>query len=270
MQAFFEQMTESMIQAIPNIVTALLILIVSVYLARMLSRLLLKVLRSRKADVEVTHLLGQITFWSIIVAGVITALQRFFNVTAYLAGLGIIGFTVGFALQNIMQNFAAGVILLIQQPFNAGDAIEVKGYGGTILSINLRTTEMRTFDGLIVIIPNADVLSNPITNYTRARLRRTELRVGVSYGADPGKVRKVILEALQNVPGFVSEPTPMVVFHTFGGATLDVSAYFWFDTDITNPLNAKDAAFELMKAALDKNGIEIPLSITTINPQHPH
>jgi small-conductance mechanosensitive channel len=209
-------------------------------------------------------LLGQIIRWSIIVAGIITALQRFFDVTAFLAGLGILGFTIGFALQKIMQNFASGVILLIQQPFNVGDAIDVNGYGGTVLSINLGTTEMRTFDGLIVIIPNADVLSNTITNYTRAKLRRIELPVGVSYGADPIKVRHVILEAVRNVPGFVGEPVPMAVFHTFDGSTLDVKTYFWFDTAKSNPLEAKDAALELVKAALDKNGIEIPSPIPMI------
>jgi small conductance mechanosensitive channel len=264
MQTYLDQFIEGIIAALPNLLTALLIFIASIYLARLLSRLLVNVLKRRKADPEVTRLLGQITRWSIIVAGMITALQRFFDVTAFLAGLGIIGFTIGFALQNVMQNFAAGVILLIQQPFNVGDAIEVKGYAGTILSISLRTTEMRTFDGLIVIIPNGDVLSNPITNYTRAKLRRIELPVGVAYGTDPKKVRAVILEAVRDVPGFVAEPAPVVAFHTFGGSTLDMSVYFWFDTAITTPFAAKDAAFELIKAALDKNGIEIPFPITTI------
>ncbi len=264
MQPYLEQFWESIISGLPNLVTAVLIFIASIYLGGLLSRLLVNVLKARKADPEVINLLGQLTRWSIIVAGIITALQRFFNVTAFLAGLGIIGFTIGFALQNVMQNFAAGVILLIQQPFNVGDAIEVKGYGGTILTISLRTTEMRTFDGLIVIIPNGDVLSNPITNYTRAKLRRIELPVGVAYGTDPTKVRKVILEAVRDVPGFVGEPAPLVAFHTFGGSTLDLSVYFWFDTSLTSPFAAKDAAFELIKAALDKNGIEIPFPITTI------
>jgi len=264
MQTLFEQFMEYLVKALPNLLIALLIFIASIYLARLLSRLLVNVLKARRADPEVTGLLGQILRWSIIVAGIITALQRFFNVTAFLAGLGIIGFTIGFALQNIMQNFAAGVILLIQQPFNVGDAIEVDGYSGTILTISLRTTEMRTFDGLIVIIPNADVLSNPITNYTRAKLRRIELPVGVAYGANPTEVRKVILEAIRGVPGFIGEPAPIVAFHTFSGSTLDMSVYFWFDTSLTNPFAAKDAAFELIKAALDKNGIEIPYPITTV------
>lgn len=267
MQTYFEQFMENIITALPNLLTALLILVASLYLGKLISGLLVNVLKGRKADPEVTRLLGQLTRWSIIVAGIITAIQRFFDVTAFLAGLGIIGFTIGFALQNIMQNFASGVILLVQQPFKVGDVIDVNGYAGTILTISLRTTEMRTFDGLIVIIPNADVLSNTITNYTRAKLRRVELSVGVSYGADPAKVRNVILEAVRNVPGFVGEPAPLVAFHTFSGSTIDVSAYFWFDTSITNLLAAKDAAFELIKAALEKNGIEIPFPITTIYTQ---
>lgn len=264
MQTYLQQFWENIIAGLPNLLTALLIFIAGIYVGKILRGLVVNVLKGRKADPGVTKLLGQITRWSVIVAGIITALQRFFDVTAFLAGLGILGFTIGFALQNVMQNFAAGVILLIEQPFNVGDTIEVNGYGGTILAINLRTTEMRTYDGLIVIIPNGDVLSNPITNYTRAKLRRVELSVGVAYGTDPSRARSVILDAIQNMPGFVGEPAPMVVFHTFSGSTIDVSAYIWFDTSKITLIAAKDAAFGLIKAALDKNGIEVPVPITTI------
>jgi small-conductance mechanosensitive channel len=265
MPEYFNQLIDKVIAELPNVLTAILIFVVSLYLARLLSNLLKRVLERRNADREVTLLLAQVTRWSIIVIGMITALQRFFDVTAFLAGLGILGFTVGFALQNIMQNFVAGVILLIQQPFEVEDAIEVKGIGGTILAINLRTTEMRTWDGLIVILPNADILANPITNYTRAAFRRVELPVGVSYGSDPAVTRQVVLEAIKNVPGYAGDPEPMVVFHTFGGSSIDMSAYFWIDMSRTNPLAAKDAAFEFVKAALEKNEIEIP--VTTIQMQ---
>jgi small conductance mechanosensitive channel len=267
MQEYFDQLSRNVVAALPNILTAVLILVVSLYLARLVSRLLSRILKKREADPEVTLLLAQITRWSIIVIGVITALQRFFDVTAFLAGLGILGFSIGFALQNILQNFAAGVILLIQQPFNIGDAIEVNAYGGTVLVINLRTTEMRTWDGRIVIIPNADVLSNPITNYTRAQRRRIELPVGVSYNSDPATTRQAILEALPGIPGFVKEPEPIVVFHTFAGSSIDLSAYFWIDTSKTNSFAAKDSALELIKAALEKKGIEIPFPIRTVQLQ---
>jgi len=264
MPEYLSQFIDKMVAELPNIFTALLIFVGSLYLAKLLSNLLKRVLKRREADREVTMLLGTITRWSIIVAGLITALQRFFDVTAFLAGLGILGFTIGFALQNIMQNFVSGVILLIEQPFDVGDSVELNGYGGTVLNINLRTTEMRTFDGLIVMIPNADVLSNTITNYTRADRRRIELPVGVSYGSDPAIARQTVLESIKNVPGFLGDPEPVVVFHTFGGSSVDMSAYFWIDTSKTNPFAAKDAALELIKAALEKQGIEIPFPITTV------
>jgi small conductance mechanosensitive channel len=136
--------------------------------------------------------------------------------------------------------------------------------GGSVLTINLRTTEMRTWDGRIVIVPNANILSNPITNYTRADRRRIELPVGVSYGSDPAIARQVVLEAIKGVPGSVNEPAPMVVFHTFAGSSIDMSAYFWIDTAKTNPLAAQDAALEFVKAALEKKGIEIPFPTTTV------
>jgi len=258
---------DKVVAALPNVGIALLIFIVSYYLAGVLSKLLKRVLTDRKTDREVTILLTQLTRWSIIVIGAITALQRFFDVSAFLAGLGILGFTVGFALQEIMQNFVAGIILLIQQPFDVEDVIETDQFIGTILAINMRTTEMKTIDGRIVIIPNASILANPITNYTRAEFRRIELPVGVSYGADPAVARQVVLDAIQNVPGFVGEPAPMVVFHTFGGSSIDMSAYFWVDMSKTNPLAAKDAAFELVKGALDRNGIEIPFPIRVVYTQ---
>lgn len=264
MPDYITEILDKVVASLPNIGIALLIFIVSYYLAGVLSRLLKRVLERREADREVTLLLGTITRWSIIVIGITTALQRFFNVTAFLTGLGILGFTVGFALQNIMQNFVSGVILLIEQPFDVGDAVELNGYGGTVLTITLRTTEMRTFDGLIVMIPNADVLSNTITNYTRADRRRIELPVGVSYGSDPAVARQIVLESVKNVPGFLGDPEPMVVFHTFGGSSVDMSAYFWINTSVTNPFAAKDAALELIKAALEKQGIEIPFPITTV------
>ena len=264
MPEYLNRFLDKVVAELPNIATALLIFIVSFYLAGVLSKLLKRVLKKRNTDHEVTLLLAQLTRWSIIIIGTITALQRFFDVTAFLAGLGILGFTVGFALQDIMQNFVAGIILLIQQPFEVGDVIETDQFLGTILTINIRTTEMKTIDGRIVIIPNASILANPITNYTRAEFRRVELPVGVAYDSDPAIARQAVLEAIKNVPGYVGDPAPMVIFHTFGGSSIDMSAYFWIDMSKTNPFAAKDAAFEFVKAALEKKGIEIPFPITTV------
>src|ERR687891_2098139 len=172
MEDYWPNFVDSFIKGIPNLLTALAIFIVSLYLARILSNILRRALQRRRAPAGVIHLLAELTLWSVIVAGIISALQRFFNVTAFLTGLGILGFTVGFALQDVMKNFASGVILLLQQPFHVGETIGVKGFDGTVLAIDLRATEMRAADGRVVILPNADVLANPIINYSRANERR--------------------------------------------------------------------------------------------------
>ena len=259
MEEYINTFIENFIKGIPNLFTAVAIFVACLYLAAIISRLIRRVLGLRKAPEGVTHLLSQLTRWSIIVIGTITALQRFFDVTAFLAGLGILGFTIGFALQDVMKNFAAGIILLLQRPFHVGEAIGVKEYDGTVLEIDLRTTEMKTFDGRIVILPNADMLANPIINYTRADRRRVDLPVGIPYETDTETARQAVLEAIESVPGIVTEPAAMVGFSSFGDATLQLSTFFWIDMTKTNPLVAKDEALTRIKAILNKKGITNPL-----------
>lgn len=269
MDTLWDNFASGAINLLPGILTAALIVIVSLYLARLISRLLDKILTTRKADAGVTQLLTRLVYWAVLAIGLITALQRFFDVTAFLAGLGILGFTVGFALQNILQNFVAGIILLVQQPFSVGDSIEVEDRGGTVLAINLRTTEMRTWDGRIVIIPNSDVLSHTITNLTRATNRRIEIPLGISYTSDPETARRAILQALESVPGYLNEPQAMVVFNTFGDSSIGMTIYFWIDTDEVGVFAAQDAALTGIKQALDRQGIEIPYPIRTVYLQQP-
>lgn len=264
MQAYMETFIDNLIKGIPNLLTALAIFLVSLYFARILSKVVQRVLKARKAPEGVTRLLADTVRVSVLVIGVITAIQRFFDVTAFLAGLGILGFTVGFALQDVMKNFAAGVILLIQQPFQVDEFIGIAGFDGQVLEIDLRSTEMRSLDGRIVSIPNAEVLAHPIVNYTRAERRRIELPVGVGYSTDPEVARRVVMDAIPNVPGYMAEPAPIIGFSNFGDSALQLDTYFWIDTSKTNPLAAKDAAFSLIKNALDKQGIDIPFPIRTV------
>jgi small-conductance mechanosensitive channel len=258
MPDYLSKLGEQFIASIPNILTALLIFFLSLYFARVLSNLLKRVLLRRNSDSGVTQLLTQTLQWTVVVFGVIAAMQRFFNVTAFLAGLGIIGFTVGFALQNIMQNFVSGVIILIQQPFKVSDEINVLGFDGVVLQINLRTTEMQTLDGRIVILPNADVISHAIVNYTRAHRRRVELPLSVAHSTNPERVRSILLEVVKDVPGYVTAPAPEIAFQHFGPA-IDLLAQFWVDTSITSITFAKDAALVRIKEAFAREDIELPI-----------
>ena len=258
MENYWDQFIEKFITGLPNLLTALIIFILSLYVARLLSSILRGVLQRRMAPGGVVHLLGQLTFWAIVIAGTITALERFFPVTAFLAGLGIIGFTVGFALQDVMKNFASGVILLLQPPFHVGETIGVKGFDGTVLAIDLRATELRAVDGRVVILPNAEVLANPIINYSRANQRRVDFSLNLSHACEPRTVQQIVLKAIEEVEGFVKEPKPVIVFNSLTDSALELNANFWVDVTKTDPLHAKNSVLLKVKSAFNEEGIEIP------------
>ena len=249
---------------VPDIVIALLILLGSLLLARFLRNLLDKMLTTRGVDPEISILLGQLLYWSILIFGIISALQRFFDVTAFLAGLGILGFTVGFALQEIMQNFVAGMILLVQQPFDIGDYVRISDYSGNVSAINMRTTDIKTLDGRLVVIPNGEVLANPIENFSRAAQLRVDLPVGVGYETDLDLARATIMDALPVVKGYIADPEPSIIYHTFGSSSIDMDVRFWIDTAKNNLFDARHEAVIIVKQALDEKGINIPFPIRTV------
>jgi small conductance mechanosensitive channel len=257
--SILEDWWASVIENIPQIIAGILVFIVSLYLARLLSRLLAKGMRRRKSDPELTILLSRIVRWTIIVLGLILALEQAGqDVSALIAGLGIAGFTIGFALQDVSSNLVAGLLLLYQQPFELGDAIEVTGYSGTVKEINLRATEMLTWDGLLVMIPNKDVFTNTITNYTRSKKRRLNFLVGISYESDVKYAEKVLLDALNDVPILLKDPAPSVKFESFGESTFDLDVYVWFDTEKEGLVEVNNAAVLAIKTALEGANIDMP------------
>ena len=264
MDIFVSQLTGAMAVFLPKFLLAVFVFIVSLYLARLTKKPLEEVLQKRRVDPGAIGLLVEALRWGIILFGTIFALQQFVDVATFLAGLGLLGFTVGFALQDVMKNFAAGVLLLLQRPFVVGDAITVKEFDGSVMAIDLRSTEIRTWDGRIVILPNADVINNPIINYTRSVLRRLEVPVGVAYETDLKLAQQIILETMQQMPGVLEDPAPFIVVNAFGESSVDLSAFYWIDTAQTGFLDAKNTGFKMIKTALDEHGVDIPFPIRTV------
>ena len=255
MQPFLENLWDLLVAGFTNLIIALLILVISIYIAKILSNIVKRLLNNRKIPLGVTQLFTQLTYWTIIVSGAILALQRFFDVTAFLAGLGIAGLTVGFALQDVMKNFVAGIILLVQQPFHVGESIGIKGFDGTITAIDLRVTEMRARDGRLVILPNADVLANPIVNYTRTRQRQITLSLDLPLSSEPDAIRQILMDVVNDVEGFLANPEPAVVFVNLTNLSMQLNFSFWVDINQTDTSRARDAALSGIKAAFRENGI---------------
>jgi small conductance mechanosensitive channel len=263
--------TMNFVDLLGGVVAAMVIMVLTLIAAGWISGAVRRGMQARKSGPQPIQMITKITRYSILIFGTVIALQQVgFNLTAFLTGLGVVGFTIGFALQDVSKNFVSGLILILQQPFDIGDAIKVTDYGGTIIAISLRSTEVHTWDGQVVIIPNSDFLTNPITNYSRASRRRVDLGIGVSYASDLEQVRKIALESLVSVNGVLENPPPKVQYEEFGASTVNLTIYFWIDTLQTDPFAAKDTALVAVKQAFERNNIEMPFPTRQLLLQEPN
>lgn len=247
------------VEFLPRLGAGLAVLFVGWLASRWLVGIVGRGLARRKADRELTVLLQLLTRWGTLALALVLALEQVApgRFGGLIAGLGVAGFTLGFALQDVAKNFVAGVLLLLQQPFQIGDAIEVAGHSGEVLDISLRTTELRTFDGRNVLIPNADVFTRPIVNFTRAPRRRLEWTLRVAAEADLDRAVRAALEALRGVPGVLADPAPQVAFRAFEPGGLGLTAHCWVEAAAVDLLEAEHQGVRRLKAAFDEAGVKI-------------
>jgi len=262
----FNILAQQFLLFLPKLIAALVIFFVTLYASVLAAKAVKHAMEAKKVDPELSLLLARITRISVLVIGTVIALQQVdFNLTGFLAGLGIIGFTIGFAIQDVSKNIIAGMLLLWQQPFDIGDVIEVSGHAGTVTNISMRATEIRTFDGLDVIIPNGDVYVSAIKKYSDIVRRRVALSVGVACNSDLDLVTRTLEEALSTIPGVITDdPAPKVMFGAFGESTIDLTAYYWVDLDQIGYLDGKDQGIKAVKTACEQAGIDMPYPTRTV------
>lgn len=252
---------------LPTILIALLIFVAGLILARLVRSAVQRGFQRKATQKQTADLITKLVYYSLVILVVIAALQQAgINLTAFLAGLGIVGFTIGFALQDVSKNFVSGVLLMVQQPFQMGDTIQVGEFTGKVSGISLRATEMYTLDGRLVVIPNADIFTSPIINFSRPNTRRIELTVGVGYPSNLDQVREIALQAIQTVDGLLQEPSPVLYFNQFGDSAIYLTLYYWIDTRLSDVLKAKDQGLVAVKAAFEQARIEIPYPIQVVYP----
>lgn len=193
---------ESAVSMFPNFIVSILIIILFFIAAKYIKRLFKRGFDKIYGASAVINLFSNVVYLSILATGLFVALgilKLDKAVTSLLAGVGIVGLALGFAFQEIAANFISGVILSVNKPIIMGDIIEVNDNFGVVENLSLRTTSIRTFQGQKVLIPNKIIFQNPITNYTENGKRRIDLKVGISYGDDLEKVKKVAVEAINNL-----------------------------------------------------------------------
>lgn len=260
---------DAFVALLPNLVVALALFAVAWLIGRLARRLTMRLARRAEARSAIARLLGTLTFFTVVGVGLFIALgvlKLDKTVTSLLAGAGVLGLALGFAAQSLAANLLSGTVISLRRPYKEGDLIATNDHFGTVERIDLRVTRIKTPDGQLVLIPNKDMLENPLTNYSTLAPRRVDLEVGVSYDADLEAVGAIATEAVETVEGR-QEGTDVELFYTeFGGSSINFVVRFWVPHDRQAEfLAARSRAVIAIKKAFDEHDITIPFPIRTLD-----
>ena len=233
MQKFVEVYGEVAVQYGLDLVGAILLLIGGWIVAAWIKRLVEKQLsRIRGAEPTVTRFLANLARYLVLIVVLIAVLAQFGVQTAsILAVLGTIGLGVGLALQGTLSNIAGGIVLLFLRPFGVGDFVDAGGNSGTVQEIGLFNTELKTFDGIFLTVPNADIASSAITNFSRHPTRRLDIAVGVAYDDDIDKGLEVLKSIMDSDSRVLKDPAPEVMVLELADSSVNLNLRCWCSID---------------------------------------
>lgn len=226
--------------------------------------------RFRRNLVSVLRMLAATSLW---LAGMLLAVTVVFpSVTPakMLTTLGLGSVAIGFAFKDTFENFLAGLLILLREPFEIGDHVATDDVEGAVEDITIRDTHIRRTDGQLVVVPNGILFSNPVTVRTSRELRRTTVIVGVAYGEDVDEARSVITKAVREVDTVRDDVRDVQIFaHAFGASSIDFEVTWWTGSRPIDIRSSRDQVIGAVKRALDDAGIEIPFPYRTLTVNGP-
>jgi small-conductance mechanosensitive channel len=256
------ELLRGLLDRLPYIGAALVVFVIFFLIAagvRALVRNLAE--RSRKRR-NVGIVLGRLAQWVIIFVGVLIALViaiPSFKPGQLVQFLGISSVAIGFAFRDILQNFLAGILLLLREPFRVGDQIEYLTYRGTVEEVETSATVIRTYDGRRVVIPNGELLTNAVTVNTAYAHRRLEYDVGIGYGDDIARAKKLMLEAVSEIDSILEDPAPDAIVFDLASHTVNIRLRWWVaPPSRSDALDSRDQVLAAVKGKLLANGIDLP------------
>ncbi len=255
------------LRMLPTLAIALIVLIVFIILSKVGRKSAQRISAGVIDDPSLQNLAGTFVAVVLTVIGVFAAATIVFpglRAGDLIAVLGLSSVAIGFAFKDIFQNFLAGILLLMQRPFVVGDQIEVSDFAGTVEHINVRSTSIRSYNGQLIVMPNADIYSSPVTVNTAEAIRRSVFETGVGYGEDIEEARQIIAESIEDCDLLLDEPAPQVLVTGHGDSSVDLAIVYWTKSDRRSETLARDQVATTVKYALDEAEIEIPYPYRTV------
>ena len=257
MEQYIEKTKELLMNYAPKIITALAILIVGLFLIKLLTKGVKKVMQKQNVDTTLQKFLADLLGWTLKVLLFVTVISKLgVATTSFAAIIGAAGLAIGLALQGSLANFAGGTLIMIFKPFKVGDLIEVQGVLGCVKEIQIFTTHIKTPDNKLAIVPNGALSNGNIINYSKEGKIRIDLIFGTSYDADIKETKDILMKVLSSNEKVLSNPAPTVNVLELADSSVNYAVRPWVTID-----NYWDVYFETtenVKLALDKAGIEIP------------
>jgi small-conductance mechanosensitive channel len=257
-----QSMINGFIALLPNLVLALIVFIIFFMVAGTIRQLVRRLTRDRHHARNLGLILGRLAQWITILIGLFVSLS--IVIPTLQAGdlvqlLGISGVAIGFAFRDILQNFLAGILILLTEPFQLDDQIVFKNFEGTVENIQTRATTIRTYDGRRIVIPNSELFTNSVTVNTAFENRRLEYDVGIGYGDDIDEAKQLILEAIHETEGVLPEPAPDAIVVDLAESTVNIRARWWVKPPVrVEVLDLQDRVLIAIKNKLTVNGIDLP------------
>lgn len=248
----------------PNVIGAILILVIGWWLASLLSKYLKKAMAKAKVDAGIISFVYSITKNALrIIVLISTAAKLGVNVTSIIAALGAASVAVGLALKDSMSNVASGVLIIINKLFHVGDYLEVDDLQGTVSKIEMMNTTLTTIDNKTIVIPNSILTSTSIINYTSQETRRLDLSYGVGYESNLMEVKNLLRKLVQNNPKIHMDPAPVIAVGELQSSCIQIIVKAWCDCDDYWPLYYEMQ--ESVKLLFDAHHISIPYPQTDVH-----
>ena len=248
-----------------RVIVGLLVFALGYLITRLVQYVVVRAVRRTPGGVTVERALSRVIAIAGITLAFLTALSTMgVDINALIAALGLTSLAIGLALKDTIENAITGVLLLIQRPFKVGDVIKVGDVTGTVVDVAIRTTNVKTFDGLHVLIPSRHVYNEVITNWTYYPQRRLTITIGVAYETDLAHAHRMLSEAVAAVPGVLAEPAPLVTFEGFDESSIRMVFRFWIEWQKTNAADLQTQLTQVIMEVARREGIDIPTAIRAV------